>query len=98
MELGTNVLNSLRHRAALDLAVFDFAGTAVNGFAPLRFGVSIDNVVKTGDELMGQECPVLSRQREDFGDFFSGNAYARYPNAIAGYIQGCFSISFGFTP
>jgi hypothetical protein len=72
---------------ALDRALLDFAGTAVNDFAPLRFGVSVHDVVKTGDELMSQERPVLNRQRKHFGDFFSGNAHFKYPTAMAGQMQ-----------
>jgi hypothetical protein len=77
MELGANVPDGLRHGTATDLAFLDFAGTAVNGIAPLRFGVKIHDVVKTGDELMGQKGPILNRQSQHFGDFFSGNAHAR---------------------
>jgi queuine/archaeosine tRNA-ribosyltransferase len=84
MELGAKVPDGLRHRTATDLAFLDFAGTAVNGLAPLRFGVKVHDVIKTDDELMGQEGPILSRQGQHFGDFFSGNAHVRYFTAMAG--------------
>jgi len=77
MELGAKVPDGLRHRTATDLAFLDFAGTAVNGVAPLRFGITVHYVVKTGNELMGEEGSILNRQGQHFGDFFSGHAHAR---------------------
>jgi len=75
MQLGANVPHGLCHRAALDPAFLYFAGTAVYDFPPPRFGVSVHDIVKAGDELMGKERPVLNRQRQHFGDLFSGNAH-----------------------
>jgi hypothetical protein len=82
MELGPNVPHGFRHGAALDLAFLDCAGTAVDGFPPLRFGVSVHDIIKTGDETMGQECPVLNRQCRHFGDLFCGNAHIKKSNAM----------------
>jgi hypothetical protein len=84
MKLGANGLDSLRHGTALDLPVLDFTGTAVNRFAPLRFGVSVRHVVKAGNKLAGQKGPVLSWQRQNLDNFFSGNAHAPYSIAMAG--------------
>ena len=77
MELGANVPYGFRHRAASDFAFLDFTGAAVYDFLPLRFGVGVHGVVKAGDELAGQIRPVLLRQGQHFGDFFSGHAHAR---------------------
>jgi hypothetical protein len=84
MELGANVPDGFRHGTATDLAFLDFAGSAVNGVAPLRLGIKVHDIIKTGDELMGQESPILNRQGQNFGDFFSGYAHARYSTAMAG--------------
>jgi len=77
MEFGANVPHRLRHGAALNLALLDFAGTAVDDVVPLRFGVNINDVVKAGNEFPGQESPVLNRQRKHFGNFFSSNAHVK---------------------
>jgi hypothetical protein len=61
--------------AALDTAFFDFVGTAVDDFPPLRFGIIVNDIVKTGDQMMCKESPVLHRQRQHFGYLFSGNAH-----------------------
>ena len=75
MELGTDALNGFVHRAATDFAPIDLAGTAVNHFLPLCFGVSIVLRVKAGNELASQVGPVLLWQCQHLGDFFSSNAH-----------------------
>jgi len=84
IQLGSNVPHGLRHRAAWYPALLDLAGAAFNNFAPLRFRVHVHNVVETGNELTGQECPILKRQRQHFGDFFSGNAHIKVTYGNAG--------------
>jgi hypothetical protein len=76
MELGANLLERLRHGAANHLAFVNLTGTPVNDIAPLGLGVNVRDIVKTGDKLMGQEGPVLNRQRQHLGDFFRGNAHS----------------------
>jgi hypothetical protein len=75
MELGANVPDGFRHGTTLDLAFLNFTGTAVNGVAPLLFGVKIHDVIKAGDELMSQKGPILDRKGQHFSDFVSGNAH-----------------------
>ena len=77
MELGANVPDGFRHRAANDFAFLDFTGAAVYDFLPLHFGIGVHSGVKAADELAGQIRPVLLRQRQHFGDFFSSHAHAR---------------------
>lgn len=86
MELVADVLNNFVHRAATDFAFLNLAGAPVNNCVPLRFRVSIHGVIEARDELPGQICPVLFRQRQHFNHFFSRNAHAAKISALIGIL------------
>ncbi len=75
MELVADALNDLLHGPAIHFTFLDFAGTPINNFVPLCFRISVHDVIKAGDKLMGEKCPVLFRQGHYFGHLFSGNAH-----------------------
>jgi hypothetical protein len=74
IQFGADVLHHFVHGTASDLAFFDFAGSAVNAFVPLRFGVGILLRIEAGDELMGQIRPVGRGEGQHFGNLFSADA------------------------
>jgi hypothetical protein len=76
MELGAKFPNGFLYRAASHSAFLDLPGTMVKDFLPSRLGVSIHGTIKAGDELAGQIGPVLFRQGQHLGNFFSGYAHA----------------------
>jgi len=86
MELVADVLDNLLHRATTDLALRDFAGASVDDFVPLRLGISVHGAVEAGDELLGEERPVLFRQGQHFGYFLSGNAHAARISPFTGVL------------
>lgn len=76
MEIGLDVPDHLFLWPGIHPALGHLAGAPVNDFAPLRFGVSVNGVVKTGDELASQIRAVLLGQGQHFGHFLSSNAHA----------------------
>lgn len=76
MELGAGFPEGVLDGAATDPALLDFAGAAVDHVAPFRFCVGVRGGVEAGDEPVRQIGPVLFRQRQHFGDLFSGHAHA----------------------
>ena len=84
IQFGADVLHHFIHGTAGDLALLDFAGTAVNDLVPLRFGVGILLRIEAGDELMGQIRPVGRGEGQHFGNFFSRKTHTLGVSTICG--------------
>jgi len=59
MELMANVLEGLLHWQTNNGACLNFPRASVNDLVPFRFGALVHRVVQAGNELAGQERPVL---------------------------------------
>ena len=88
MKLGSDGFDYVFLRAGIHPTLGHLAGTPVNDFVPLRLCIGIHGVVKAGDELMSQICPVLLRQGQHFSNFLSGHAHVRIISPTPGDKQG----------
>lgn len=62
------------YRTAFDFTFLDLSRAPLNNIAPLRFSVSIDGVIETGDKPAHEERPILFRQSQHLGYLFTSNA------------------------
>lgn len=93
MEPGLDVPDHLFLWPGIHLALGHLAGTPVNDFVPLRFGVRVHGVIQAGEELPGEERPVLFRQGQHFGHLFSSNAHAAIISAFMNVLASLHSRS-----
>jgi hypothetical protein len=75
MEIGADILDHFVLRSGIHPAFCHLAGTPINDFVPECLGIIVHALVQAGDELANQECEILFRQGQHFGDLFSSNAH-----------------------